>query len=48
MPALVKNEDSEFSKQKIQALDNFWPVLANPTFVHKTQDEMNIEKRRMK
>jgi len=44
MPALVKNEDSEFSKQKIQALVDFRPVLANPPFVHKYQDEVSIEK----
>jgi hypothetical protein len=40
MPDLVKNEDTEFSKDQIRALADFWPVFANPKFVYETQDEV--------
>ena len=39
MPDLVKNEDTEFSKEQIQALADFWPVFANPKFVYETEDK---------
>jgi hypothetical protein len=39
MPDLVKNEDTEFSKEQIRALADFWPVFANPKFVYETEDE---------
>ena len=39
MPDLVKNEDTEFSKEQIRALADFWPVFANPKFVYETEDK---------
>ena len=39
MPDLVKNEDTEVSKEQIRALADFWPVFANPKFVYETEDK---------
>ena len=36
--------EQEFSKEKIRALADFWPVFANPKFVYETQDEMKEKK----
>ena len=35
---------TEFSKDQIQALADFWPVFANPKFVYETQDKVKEKK----